>query len=95
MGGITAPPAIEETIKPDNSLVWLGMLSMVIEKISGKIFANPSPVSRTPTNVKTNELLNINKIPVSATTPVISNNFFGTIRAIINDPKKRPSRIGR
>ena len=79
IGGITAPPAIEETIKPDNSLVRPGILSMVIEKIRGKIFAKPRPASRTPINVSVNELLNIRIIPVSATIPVTSNNFFGTI----------------
>ena len=90
-----APPAIEETINPDNSFVYSGILSIVIENKSGKIFAKPSPIRNTPINVRVNELLKINNIPLRAITPVINNNLFGAICDIIHEPKNLPAKIGR
>ena len=94
-GGSIAPPAIEETINPDNSFVYSGILSIVIENKSGKIFAKPRPTIKTPIRVRVNELQKISNIPLRAVTPVINNNFFGAICDIINDPKNRPTKIGR
>jgi len=62
IGGIIAPPAIEETIKPDNSLVYSGLLSIVIENRRGKILAKPRPVRKTPINVRIKELQKIKSI---------------------------------
>ena len=94
-GGSIAPPAIEETINPDNSFVYSGILSIVIENKSGKIFAKPRPTIKTPIRVRVNELQKISNIPLRAVMPVINNNFLGAICDIINDPKNLPANIGR
>ena len=95
IGGIIAPPTIEETIKPDNSLVYSGILSIVIEKSRGKIFAKPSPTSEIPINVSINELQKIKRIPLRAVMPVINSNLFGAMCAMIHEPKNLPTKIGR
>ena len=95
IGGIIAPPAIEETIKPDNSFVYSGILSIVIEKSRGKIFAKPRPVRKTPINVRIKELQKIKSIPLRAVKPVINSNLFGAIRDMINEPKNLPTNIGK
>ena len=42
--GIKAPPIIAVTINPEISLLLSGILSIVMEKINGKTFANPRPI---------------------------------------------------
>ena len=42
--GIKAPPIMAVIINPDSSFALSGILSIVIEKISGKILANPRPI---------------------------------------------------
>jgi len=46
--GINAPPIIAVIIKPESSLALFGILSTVIEKTRGKIFAKPKP----PVNIQ-------------------------------------------
>ena len=93
--GMKAPPAIADTINPDNSFVCSGIVSIAIENINGKMFANPRPARNIPINVRTNDPLNMRRMPESATNTVISNNFLGFILVRIIDPKNRPDNIGR
>ena len=94
-GGIKAPPAIEETIKPESSLVCSGMRSMVMEKINGKMLANPRPMRKMPIKVRENEELKIKLMPTSANSTVKISMRFGAIFAKTNDPRNLPTKIGR
>ena len=39
--GITAPPSIAVTIRPESSLEYSGILSIAMENMSGNILPNP------------------------------------------------------
>jgi hypothetical protein len=50
--GIKAPPMIAVIINPEISLLLSGNASTVMEKISGKILAKPSPTIKINTNAR-------------------------------------------
>ena len=95
MGGIRAPPTIAVTIKPDNSLVRSGILSTVIEKINGKILANPKPTKIMLIKVTTFIFRKISNIPITDMRTVISRNFLGFNQRRIIPPVNLPIRIGK
>ena len=83
------------TIKPDNSLVRSGILSTVIAKISGKIFANPKPTNTIPTNVSDNIPDNKASMPTNDVSTVTIKKDLADKKRNNNEPEKRPIRIGK
>lgn len=95
-GGIKAPPAIHDTIKPDNSFVYCGIRSIVSEKTRGKILANPRPTRSIPVKATGSRFVNmIIKTPARATSPVIKSRCLGATCDMINEPENLPRKIGR
>ena len=94
-GGIKAPPAMAETIKPDNSLECSGIFSMTNEKMIGKIFANPNPAKKIPIRVSVYELEKIQRIPPRATRHDIIIRRLGAIIRMILEPSILPTKRGR
>ena len=95
IGGRIAPPTMAVTINPDNSLERSGILSTVIEKISGKILANPRPVSTIPVKVRISIPENNNNKPIIEMITVITRNLFGAKIRKIKPPVNLPIKIGK
>jgi len=95
MGGSMAPPTIAVTINPESSLDRSGILSTVIEKIKGNIFANPKPVNTIPMNVRNSIPENKNNRPIIEMMTDITKNFFGARILKIIPPVNLPIRIGK
>jgi hypothetical protein len=67
-GCLSIPEVRAEIIRPESSFVLSGIRSTVIEKINGKIFANPSPTINIPTNAVVLSPNSSIKIPATSPT---------------------------
>ena len=69
------------------------MASTVIEKIKGKMFANPRPVVNIPTNVVIWLLEKMSRIPISAMRHETLKNAAGFVQLRIMEPRSLPTRM--
>ncbi len=89
-GGRMAPPTIAVIISPESSFVFSGNLSIVMEKIRGKIFANPSPINKTLIITTVFIPVKRPKRDKTETSDVIKKKFSALIQFKITPPKNLP-----
>ncbi len=88
--GRIAPPTMAVTIKPESSFERSGILSTVIEKMSGKILAKPRPIIKIL--ISETAFIPVNN-PNMANIEIIAvmiKNVLALIQLRITEPKKRP-----